>query len=238
MNNVNYVDLVIFIILVVEIIKGIRRGVIVPLFDIAGLIFGWIIAKADAIKLAPFIDKDFHIMPFLTSKIATFVKLPEVIGSAPATGENLNAAFSTIHLPKFVQNFLLLNAHSGQSATVQQYMVNSISYSILIGISFMILFILILLIFRVVGVMVRKGIKVSPFLKWADAFFGAVFKFLVAFTALYIIAEVIVVSSGYLHMNNMGLIDQIEASKFYKIGVLVFPFLKTKIIQLITPLIK
>ncbi len=238
MNNVNYVDLVVFIILIIEIIKGIRSGIIVPLFDIAGLIFGWIVAKANAVKLAPIMDKNFHIMSFLTAKIMPLVKLPEIIGNAPATQQNLSAAFYSIHLPVFIQNFLLSNLQAEQTLTVQQYIVHSISYSILIGISFLVLFILILLIFRVAGVLVKKGIRVSPFLRWADIFFGSIFKFSIAFIVLYIIAEVIVMSSGYLHIGDTGFIGQLEASKFYGVGSVVLPFLKTKVIQIITPLIK
>ena len=238
MNSLNYVDLVVFIILLIEVIKGIRSGIIVPLFDIAGIVLGWFIAKANSVNFAPFVDKSLHITPYLLSKVGSAVKLPEIIGSAPATKQSITAAFSTLHLPAFIQNFLLHNIPVEQTMTVQQYVVHSISYSILVGISFLILFIIVLLIFRIAGVLIRKGIRVSPFLKWVDAVFGALFKFLIAFTVLYIIADVIVISAGYLSAGNSGFIYQVEYSKFFKAGSAIMPFLKGKVIQIITPLIK
>ena len=238
MNNLNYVDLVVFIILVIEVIKGIRSGIIVPLFDIAGIIFGWIIAKSNSANFAPVINRVIHITPYLTSKISGIIKLPEIIGNAPATKQNISSALSALHFPIFIQNFLLQNVQIQQQLTVQQYLVNSISYSILIGISFIVIFLLVLIVFRIVGVLIRKGIKISPFLKWVDAVFGAVFRFLIAFTVLYIIVEVIVLSSGYLNFGTTGFIAQLKSSKFYLAGSTALPFLKAKIIQIITPIIK
>ncbi len=238
MSNVNYVDLVVFIILVIEIIKGVRSGIIVPLFDIAGVIFGWIIAKANALNFAPTIDKFIHITPYISSKVKDAVKLPSVIATAPATKQNITSALSVLRLPSFIQNFILNSVKPNQSFTVQQYIVHSIAFTVLIGISFITLFILVLIIFRIVGVFVRNGIRVSPFLKWVDAFFGALFRLLIAFSVLYIIAEVIVVSAGYFNAGNTGFIHQVEVSKFYQIGSTLLPFLKDKIIQIITPVLK
>jgi hypothetical protein len=236
MNNINYVDLVVFIILLFEIIKGIKSGVIVPFFDIIGVIVGWFVAKSTSVNFAPLLDKWFAITPFFRNKIAPIVKLPDIVANLPATPQNVNAAFSSLHLPNFVQSFLMQNATATNQIIVQQYIINSIANSILYGIAFIALFLLIIIVFRIVGVLVRKAVRVSPFLKWVDALLGALFRFSVAFIILFVIAEIIVTSMGYLKIGG-SFLTQVETSRFYHIGSIVFPILKKKAIEIIAPML-
>ncbi len=238
MNNINYVDLIVFIILLIELIKGVRGGIIVPLFDLAGLVFGWFVAEWNASKFAPVLDGYLHIKAYLTPKLSQLFSIPQSIASLPATSRNLNMAFSAMHLPDFIKNFLLKNAQTGSSLTVKQFIVNGVANSVLIGITFVLIFILIVIVFRIIGVLVRKAFRVSPFLKWVDAFFGAVFRVVIAFVILFVIAEVLVVSVGYLHLGNANIVSQIENSVFYHTGSVVVPFLKTKVMEIITPFLK
>ncbi len=238
MNNINYVDLIVFIILLVEVVKGVRGGIIVPLFDLAGLVFGWFVAGWNAAKFAPMLDGSLHIKAFLTAKLSQFFAIPQTVANLPATSQNLNMAFSALHLPDFIKSFLLKNAQSGASLTVKQFIVNGVANSILIGITFILIFIIVVIIFRIAGVLVRKAVRVSPFLKWVDAVFGALFRAVIAFVILFVIAEVIVVSVGYLHLGNAGFVSQIENSVFYHTGSMLVPFLKTKVMEIITPILK
>ncbi len=237
MNNLNYIDLIVFIILLIEVIKGIKSGVIVPFFDILGVIVGWFVAKGYSANFAPILDKWISITPFLKEKIAPIVKLPDIVANLPATAQNINAAFSSLHLPSFIQTFLMQNASAQPQLTVQQYIVNSIASSILYGIAFIVLFLLVIIIFRIVGVLVRKAVRVSPFLKWVDALLGALFRFSIAFIILFIIAEILVSSMGYLRLGG-NVLAQIESSKFYQIGSALFPILKKKAIEIITPMLR
>jgi len=237
MNSLNYIDLIVFIILLIEIIKGIKSGVIVPFFDILGVIVGWFVAKGYSVNFAPILDKWLSITPFLKDKLAQVIKLPDIIANLPATSQNINAAFSSLHLPAFIQTFLMQNASAQPQLTVQQYIISSIANSILYGVAFIVLFLLVIIVFRIVGVLVRKAVRVSPFLKWVDAFLGAIFRFSIAFIVLFIIAEILVNSMGYLHLGG-NVLSQIESSKFYQIGSALFPVLKKKAIEIITPMLK
>lgn len=238
MNNINYVDLIVFIILLVEIVKGVRGGVIAPLFDLAGLISGWFVAKWNVVKFAPMIDNTLHIKTFLVAKLSQIFTIPQTVANLPATSQNLNMAFSTMHLPDFIKNFLLKNTQSGASLNVKQFIVNGVANSILIGIAFILILLAVIIVFRIAGVLVRKAVRVSPFLKWVDAVFGALFRAAIAFVILFVIAQVIVVSVGYLHLENGSFVSQIENSVFYHTGSVLVPFLKTKVMEIITPLLK
>ncbi len=238
MKNINYVDLVVFIILLIEIVKGIRGGIIVPLFDVVGVVSGWFVAQWNAVKFAPVLDRYLHISAFVSGKVSQFVSLPSGVGNLPATAQNLNVAFNSMHLPDFIKNFLLKNASYGSSVTVSQFIVNGITNSILIGISFIVIFLAVVIVFRIIGSLVRRAVRVSPFLKWVDALFGALFRFVIAFVVLFVIAEVIVTAVGYLHLGNGGFVAQIQNSQFYKIGSVLVPFFKEKTMEIITPILK
>ena len=237
MNSINYIDLIVFIILLIEVIKGIKSGVIVPLFDILGVVVGWFVAEGYSTSFAPLLDKWISITPFLKEKLAPIIKLPDIVAGLPATAQNINAAFSSLHLPSFIQTFLMQNASARPQLTVQQYIINSIANSILYGIAFIVLFLLVIIVFRIVGVLVRKAMRVSPFLKWIDELLGAIFRFSIAFIVLFIIAEILVSSIGYLHLGG-NVLAQIESSKFYQIGSALFPILKKKAIEIITPMLR
>ncbi len=238
MNNMNYIDVIVFIILLVELIKGVRGGIIVPLFDLAGLVFGWFVAEWNAAKFAPLLDNSLHIKAFLTAKLSQLFTIPQSVATLPATSQNLSLAFSALHLPDFIKNFLLKNAQTGSSLTVKQFIVSGVANSILIGITFILIFLLVVIIFRIIGSLIRNAVRVSPFLKWIDAIFGALFRVAIAFVILFVIAQVIVISVGYLHLGNTGFVSQIESSVFYHTGSTVVPFLKTKVMEIITPLLK
>jgi len=237
MNGINYVDIVILIVLLIEVIRGIKSGIIIPIFDIIGLVAGWFIAKANAAVFALYLDNHSNMVQYFYDKVLSLIKLPAELSSLPANNATVTRAIQALHFPVFLQN-LFLQGTIPQGLTVQQLLANRISMGIVTGIAFLIILLGIFIIARIVGLFVKKAVRVSPFLKWIDSFFGALFKFVFVFTIIFIIMQVILSAYGYLHLTENAFINQIETSKFYIIGEKIFPIIKEKITLLIISISK
>ncbi len=232
MNNINYVDTIIVIILLIEIIRGVKSGVIIAIFDIIGLVAGWFIAKAKAYAFSLYLGKQFHITEYFYNKALLWIKLPPNISSLPANSATILKGVQALHFPLFLQKFFLKGTIP-QGLTVQQFLANRISIGIVIGIAFIIIFFVVLIIARIIGILVKKAVRVSPLLKWIDSLLGAIFKFSIAFIIIFIIMQLILSAYGYFHFTENAFIKQVETSKFYIIGAKTLPIVKEKIILLI-----
>ncbi|MCD6106869.1 MAG: CvpA family protein [Caldisericaceae bacterium] len=232
MSGINYVDVVIFILLLIAVVQGIRKGVVIPVFDIVGLVAGWFIAKTNAFVFGIYLDGRFNMGSFFYDKVFNIVKLPPEVGSLPADNTTVINAIKALHFPSFLQN-LFFKGTIPSGFTVQQFLASRISQSIVTGIAFLIILLGVFILFRIAGIIVRRIVRVSPFLKWFDSFFGALLKFVFIYAIIFIIIQVVLSAYGYLHLTESAFFYQIETSKFYTIGVKIFPIIKEKIILLI-----
>jgi len=232
MSGVNYVDVVIFILLLIAVVQGIRKGIVIPVFDIAGLVAGWFIAKGNAFVFGIYLDSRFNIGSYFYDKVFNLLKLPPEVGNLPADNATILNAVKALHFPAFLQN-LFFEGTIPSGFTVQQFLASRISQSVVTGIAFLIILLGVFILFRIAGIIVRRIVRVSPFLKWFDSFFGALLKFVFIYAIIFIIIQVVLSAYGYLHLTESAFIYQIETSKFYTIGVKIFPIIKEKIILLI-----
>ena len=232
MGKINYVDVVIAIILLIEIIRGAKSGVIIAIFDIIGLIAGWFLSKAKAFAFSLYLNKQFHITDYFYSKALLWIKLPNNTGSLPANPDTISKSVEALHFPLFLQK-LFLKGTIPQGFTLQQFLANRIATGIATGIAFLIIFFAVLIIARIIGILIKKAVRVSPLLRWIDSLLGAIFKVSIAFIIIFIIMQLILSTYGYFHFTENAFINQIETSKFYIIGEKILPIVKEKIFLLI-----
>lgn len=232
MKTINYVDVIIAIILLIEIIRGAKSGIIIAIFDLIGLIAGWYIAKAKAFAFSLYLNKQFHITDYFYSKALLWIKLPNNVGSLSANPDTVSKGVQALHFPLFLQK-LFLTGTIPQGFTVQQFLAIRIAIGIATGIAFILIFFAVVIIARIIGILAKKAVRVSPLLKWIDSLLGAIFKFSIAYIIIFIILQLILSTYGYFHHTENAFINQIETSKFYLIGVKILPIVKEKIILLI-----
>ncbi len=222
MSNANYFDVAVFIILIIEFFIGMRSGVLLLVSDILSLVLGWFAAKAFALKFAIFLDEKFRLASKFAQSISSFLHLPSDLSQLPATIQNLGLVLSKINLPDFLKNFILRD-FSQSTLTVNEFISQKLASWSLNGLAFVIIFVSVLLIVRIVGLLIRRAIKVSPFLKWIDTIFGGVFKVLIAAIVLAVIAQAIVYVFSFFNITQNTFVGQILNSRFYVLSVKLLP---------------
>jgi len=76
-------------------------------------------------------------------------------------------------MPQFLDNFLKGSA-ANTSITVIDAISLRIAQFVVSAISFVAVFVLALIVLRIVGVILRKVVRINPFLRWVDVVFGGV----------------------------------------------------------------
>ena len=98
------------------------------------------------------------------------------------TIDNLNKAIQNLNLPQFLDNFLKGSA-ANTSITVIDAISLRIAQFVVSAISFVAVFVLALIVLRIVGVILRKVVRINPFLRWVDVVFGGVVRIFLFFAA-------------------------------------------------------
>ncbi len=219
----NYVDVVIFVILIAELLIGMKSGVVLILFDILSLVFGWIIGKNFAHNFSLFLASRFDLNQKITSWISTIIRLPAGTENLPATSENVTSVLSSLNVPSFIKDFIM-KGEMASSSSLLSYITERIASWVLVALSFVILFIITVIIIRIIGLIVRKAIKVSPFLNWIDVVFGGVMKVLISIVVISIILYAIVYIFNFFSISQGTFIGAVINSRFYELSQKVLPF--------------
>lgn len=219
----NYVDVIIFVALIAEFLIGMKSGVILVLFDILSLVFGWIIAKNFAHNFSFILASRFDLNQKITSWIRTIIKLPAGTESLPATPENLTNILSSLNVPSFIKDFIMKGDISSASSLLS-YITERIASWVLVALSFVILFIVTVVIIRIIGIIVRKAIKVSPFLNWIDILFGGVIKVLISIVVISVVLYAVVYIFNFFNISQGTFIAAVLNSRFYDLSQKALPF--------------
>jgi uncharacterized membrane protein required for colicin V production len=222
MSNTNYIDVAVFLILIIEFFIGIRSGVILILFDILSIVAGWFAAKAFALKFASFLDKQFTIVAKLSRSIGSVIHIPDYLAKLPATKIGLNQTFSILNLPDFLKNFIVKN-FAVNLLNIQSYIDIKLATLLLNGIAFAIIFIATVIIVRIVGIIIRRMIKVTPFLNWIDAVFGGLFKIILVAVVIAIVAQAIVYIFSFFNVTQKSFLGEVLNSRFYGLSIKILP---------------
>jgi len=233
MVKANYVDIVIFVILIVDLLIGMKNGVILLLFDILSLVFGWILARAFAIKLAMYISSHFSVSERIMQWVTGIVKFPAGTENLPSTLGNVNDTLLSMNIPSFLKNFIL-NNFSETSQNVASFIAQKITSWVLIALSFVGIFLVVLVTIRIIGLIVRKAMKTSPFLHWVDVVFGGVVKVFLSIFVISIVLQAIVYIFNFFKIPQNTFLGIVLSSRFYLISSQIFPFIVGQIIKIFT----
>lgn len=233
MVKANYVDIVVFLILIVDLLIGMKNGVILLLFDILSLVFGWILARAFAVKLAIYISNHFSVSERIIKWVTSIVKFPAGTENLPSTLGNVNDTLLSMNIPSFLKNFIL-NNFSETSQSVASFIAQKIASWVLIALSFIGIFLAVLIIIRIIGLIVRKAMKASPFLHWVDVVFGGVVKVFLSIFVISIVLQAIVYVFNFFNIPQNTFLGIVLSSRFYLISSQIFPFIIGQIIKIFT----
>ncbi|MGB9695418.1 MAG: hypothetical protein ACP5SB_03770 [Caldisericaceae bacterium] len=222
MNNTNYIDVAVFLILVIEFFIGMRNGIILLLSDILSIVGGWFAAKAFTDKVAIFLDGQFNLVQKLSVTVGNLIHIPQNLSALPATMDNLLQVIANLNLPAFLKNYITKD-FAANSLNIQAFVDIKLASLLLNGIVFAAIFMVTVGIVRIAGLFIRRAIKVSPFLNWIDIVFGGVFKIVLAAIVLAIIAQALAYVFGFFNLSGNSFINEILNSRFYAFSLKALP---------------
>lgn len=213
----NYIDLVVFVFLLIEFFVGINIGAIALIFDILGIVAGFYLARLLTPSLSSFLKATFHLDDIIATGISKVLNLQPSLAGSNVSLESIKVAITSLHLPRFLEQYIL-SSYTGQMTNIVTFLSSSIASYILNALSFLIIFLVVLTIFRVIGIFVRKMFHTSPFLKWVDVIFGGVVRLLITFAIVSIIFHIIGVIISPLSLSNAQFMKMFLTSKTYEIS--------------------
>jgi uncharacterized membrane protein required for colicin V production len=230
MSQLNYVDIIIFFILLLDFFSGIRIGAIVFLSDIVSFIAAWFVAKALFSNFSAFLIERSNLMQWITKTITPVMKIPESLSNLQASLQNIQDAVNNMGVPDFIKDFIIKD-FGVTSQTVSQFITDKVSTWIVNGIAFIIIFFIVLILVRIIGFIIKKILRFNPFLKWVDVLFGGILKIAVSIIIIFIVLEIIMSVFGFLNVQNSNIIYHIKYSWFYSNMSKVFPSIKDFIVR-------
>lgn len=229
----NYIDVIVFVILVSELLIGMKAGLILIAFDLLSLVFGWIIAKSYSSYVATFIASHSGMNSALSRWISGIVSLPTEAKDLVATPENLLKTVETLHLPSFLKDFVL-NTSITSGATIQDILLGRITSWVIAALGFVVLFLLVVVVIRVIGFIIRRIVKVSPFLKWVDIVFGGILKVFLTVVVLAVVLHAVVYVFTFFNAQQGTFVSTVLSSRFYSLGERILPLIFAAVNKIIS----
>jgi len=220
----NYIDAIVFVFLLIEFFVGLNAGAILFISDVVGSFIAFLLAKNLTVPFANFLSTSFKWDVLIGSKIENLIQLPSEVSALPLNPSNLSKAIQTLKLPQPLNNFLS-NGNLNSNLNIIQYISYRLGYLILLILSFIALFLVILILFRVAGSLLRKVFRVSPFLKWIDVIFGGLLRVLLYVVVVSVIVHLIGYVFSFLNLGSNSFLKTLVSSKTYEISEKYFPII-------------
>ncbi|MFU2157569.1 MAG: hypothetical protein ACP5H0_00625 [Caldisericum sp.] len=231
--NTNYIDLFVFVFLLTEFFIGINKGAILLIFDIIGFALAFILSNSLAPKLSFLLSNNFHLDKVIADKIAPLVNVPNGLSNAGATIENVSKTIVDMRLPKVLENFIITNGIN-PSWTVKDFITLRFAQFLLNAISYVVIFIVVILVVKAFALIVRKVFRVSPFLKWIDVILGGVLRTALSFTIIAVLIHLLGFVFLYLNVSNNDFFKMLISSRTYYISEHYFQFLSNYLVSVIS----
>jgi uncharacterized membrane protein required for colicin V production len=184
----NVIDIVVVVFILLVLGNGFRKGLIMSLFDLVGLIASFFIAWKYHYIVRDFFIERTGIVNFINDNIST--KISNIIGDLPSKELDLGSIFKGFEkLPSDIQRIMenFMQTSIGETAEVYaQSMSDKITNVFLIIISFTVAFLMAYLILMIVAGVLNVLFK-APVLNTANKLLGGLFGLLKAVVLLYIV---------------------------------------------------
>ena len=102
-GQLNYVDIIIFFILLLDFFSGIRIGAIAFLSDIVSFIAAWFVAKALFLNFGAFLIERSNLMQWVTKTISPVMKIPESLSNLQTSLQHVQDAVNNMGVPGFIK---------------------------------------------------------------------------------------------------------------------------------------
>lgn len=220
----NYIDVIVFVVLLIEFFVGINIGAIAIVFDILGIVLGYYVAKIFTPALALYLIKSFNLDKVISSYVSKLINIPQTLASLKATQQNLKLVIQQMHLPSFIQDYLMSGQFSPNqnilnyiSLRLTQYLINAIA--------FIAIFVVVLLLTKMIASIFKSIIHASPFLKWIDVIFGGLLRVLLSLLIISLIVHSVGIVFNSLNLSSSEFLKTLVSSRTYSIAETYLSFL-------------
>lgn len=220
--NGNYVDVLVFVLLMVEFFIGINKGAILFITDTIGVFVAFFGARYLTSPVAQFLSDKFGLDKIFSEKLASLINLPQGLSTLPLNYNNLNQAVDALKLPSFLRS-VALSGNLNLNINVGQYLANILGYYLLLVVSFVLVFLLIIIVFRILGYVLRNLFRVSPFLKWVDMVLGGVVRVFLYLIVISVLVHLLGYIFTFLKLESNSFFKVLISSKTYEISEKYFP---------------
>jgi len=184
----NVIDIVVLVFVLIVLGNGFRKGLIMSIFDLVGLIVSFIVAWNYHYLVKDFLVERTGIVDFTNNNISS--KISDLVGEIPGTEIDMSSLFKGFgQLPFDIQRTLedLLTNSIGETASeYAQSMSDKITNVFLVIISFTLALLIAYLILMIIAGVLNVMFK-APVLNMANKLLGAIFGLLKAVVMLYIV---------------------------------------------------
>ncbi len=228
----NYLDLIIIGILMINVLMGFFRGFVKPLINILSLIVAFLVTKYFYAQFLMFLNNNFNLTRNIKSNIIIFLgnmNLPETFGSNSINNLKLEGKLTA--LKPFIIKFLEdKNLDIISSVSFVQKFSDWVSTQIATLFSVLLLFLAIVLIIRIVGVFIDKIFTLPVFRginKTAGVIFGILKGLLESMLIIVLITLFAPVFGGEAILESLN--KSVIAVYFYKYNIFMVLFQTFKI---------
>lgn len=216
----NIVDGIVILILIFAAFVGWRRGILKTVLSIAGFLLAIYVAYKFSPQFTIYLEKNFSMVTSIKNYLASHLNLPPETKIISADPNNLKLYISTLPVPQFFKNFLkenipLLSSFSPNQTVYDAYLT---LLGITIGevISFLILFLVSLIVVSILKALLVGGIHKVPVIGTLDRTLGLVFNVILYLSVLIFL--VFLYSNLFLKilLPNSSVVKTINSSYFVK----------------------
>ena len=216
----NIVDGIVIIILIYAAFIGWRRGILKTVLSIAGFFVAIYIAYKFSPQFTVYLEKNFSMVTSIKNYLSAHLNLPPETKIVSADPNNLKLYISTLPVPQFFKNFLKENipllSSFGPNQTVYDAYLTLLGITIGEAISFLILFLVSLIVVSILKALLVGGIHKVPVVGTLDRSLGLIFSVVLYLSILVFL--VFLYSNLFLKilLPNSNVVKTINSSYFVK----------------------
>lgn len=221
----NIVDVIIIVFILINLFLGWRKGLVLSVFNFFGIIVAFIIAKKYFTIFGDFLINNVYWVSELKNNIA--LRINDSFSSNTEIVSNINngTILNKLDLPEYLNNGInqiLLNLDITKIDDVNVKMADVIVKVIINFLSFVLLFILLILAIKIIGIILNAIFKL-PILKGINQFGGLIVGFIISNIFIFVfMALIVLLNPMNLDFGLKEIINQSRIGMFYYNNNLLF----------------
>ncbi len=192
----NWMDMIIIMIIIINAFSGLNRGFVLSLFSIGSYIIAFIAAKLYYPYIAGFFLNNTNLIPKIQSYVFNKINNSEsnMVSSQGAGNENI---FEIMNFPKPMEDMLMKSAavssySEGIMGNIHGYIAEIITKVVVDLLSIIIIFLVVKLILNIIGALLNEVANL-PVIKQFNSLGGFIFGFVRGILIVFLIASLMVI---------------------------------------------